>query len=205
MKLEGAGGKGLCHGNDAFGAGADDAEFGNVVHTGGGDCFGRWREVGELRERGLDSFAEGFHEATGERGGSLDGDLLTQDGTDGEVEAIECAGHAKAGVSLHCSFENRALGELGGDEVGPCGEVEQTADAAEQGGQHWHQRVGELDHQGVFFRGVPDTEPTFVMTELDSASVGFRRSPLGPRKGTEVEELEDAGPVVRRAIGELEG
>lgn len=204
FECEISGGVFPCEGNESAGAGGNDAEAGDVIGRDAGDFSGGGGEEKETGLAGGEGFAEGFGEAAGEGGGCFDGDLLAEDGADGGFESIEGSGDAEAGAGFEQGAEEFVFGEVGGDDVGPGGEVELMADFGEKRGEDGEQGAGEADGEGGFFGQMMNADPAGVIADADGAGVGGIGDVLDAGDGAEAEEGEEVFPIVRRTVGEAE-
>jgi hypothetical protein len=96
LKIDFTGANGAGEGSNGFGARAREADVAEL--RSGKNLGGRkkMREATGTAER----FSKSAYQATGQRGRSFHGNLLAENGTGGEFEAIPTAWHAQPRVSL---------------------------------------------------------------------------------------------------------
>ncbi len=75
------------------------------------------------------------HDPAGQRGGGRDGDLLAQDGPDGELEPFPGARYAQARTRRHQRLQGLVLAELGADGQGIGRKIEDAPDPGDDGRQ----------------------------------------------------------------------
>lgn len=131
--------------------------------------------------------------------------MLTEDGAEAELKTIEGTGDAESGVGFGQWAEQRVACEMAGDEFGAGVEVEEIADAVQQGGQDRREGVAEFEGEGVFLFKVRYADPAGGVAYFDGAGVGVFGDEFHAFEFAAFEESQDAGPVVGRAIGEQEG
>jgi len=118
-------------GDQTSGPGGDDAKAGDAVDARGRDARRSRRQTIQLWKRRRDRITERLDEPAGNRRRGAHRDLLAEDRAQAHLEAIEGAGDANAGISLHGCREPRIPGEMPGDQVRAGVEIEQPADAGE--------------------------------------------------------------------------
>ena len=121
------------------------------------------------------------------------------------LESVEGAGHSQAGVRLDGRCQTRVLAQMFRDQVGPRVEIEQRPDAAEQRRQHGRQAVRELDHQRVLLLRLRHPDPALRLSQLHGPGIRAVRHVLDAFERAGRQKGEDALPVVRRTIRELQG
>jgi hypothetical protein len=159
--------------------------------------------VREARIRRFDGIAEGRHEAPGEGRRGLHRDLLPEDRAHRDLEAVDRARKPKPRMG------RSELAERERDLVRPACDVEELLHAREDRGEGAGER-GAHDHakSGVLACGRdrdPPGERLAAAFHAKRAVVALRIDALDTRDRAFLEEGGDGGPVVGRAIGDLEG
>ena len=131
--------------------------------------------------------------------------MLAEDGAEAELKTIEGTGDAQARIGFGQWAEEGVVGEMIGDEFGAGVEVEEIADAVQQRGQYRCEGVAEFEGEGVLICLVRYANPAGGVTYFDGAGVGVFGDEFHTFEFAAFEESQDAGPVVRRTIGEQEG
>ena len=96
----------------------------HIVHGRGGHARRRRRQPIELGKRADDRVAKSRGKAACDSRGRLDGDLLPENRAQSQLETIEGARHALAGIALDGARETFIPGQLLRDQVGPRVEIE---------------------------------------------------------------------------------
>ncbi len=174
----------------------------------GGDAFGGGEDVGEGGMgtlRGGDGFAVERDELTGETAGGDDGDLLAEDGADGEFEAVPSSGGAQAGALGDEGSEQRVVGEMRVDGLDVGADVEHAADTGDDGGERFD--VGEVDGdaEALVLGEVGDGDGAGGSIERDGAAIGGLLDDFDAGDGAGAEVGEHRLPIVGRAVAEAEG
>ena len=191
--------------DDAPAARRDDAVPGDVIDAGRSDPGRDGCEAIQFRKRRDDGLTERLDEPAGDGGGRFHRHLLAEDRAQPELEAVEGAGHAQAGVRLDGRREARVPAQMFRDQVGPRVEIEQRPDAAEQRRQHGRQAVRELDHQRVLLLRLRHLDPALRLSQLHGPGIRAVGHVLDAFERPGREKGEHAVPVVRRTIRELQG
>ena len=158
----------------------------------------------QFGEGGDDRLAERRDETARDGGGGLHRDLLAENRPQAQLEPVERAGHAQAGIALYRLSQARVASQLLRNHVGARVEVEQRADPAQERGEHRRQAVGKLQHQRVLLARLRHANPALRVSQRDGAGIRIQRDPLDPGERASGEKGEDAGPVVGRPIGKLQ-
>src|SRR5947209_13013354 len=91
----------------------------------------------------IDGIAERGDDASGEACGGFDGDLLAEDGADGDFEAVPASGEAEAAASGDKGGKGRVGGQGRDDGAGVGAEVEHAAEAGDN--RREGLEIGEAD------------------------------------------------------------
>jgi hypothetical protein len=191
--------------DDAPGSRGDDSVSGDVVHTGFGDSRCHRCEPIQAGNRCDEGFTERRDEPAGERAGRLHRHLLPQDRAQSHLESVEGAGYPQAGVRLDRRRQTRVFAKSFRNDVRPRIQIEQRPRAAEERWQDRRQAVRELDEKRVLFLRLRHTDPALRLAELHRPGIRGVRRVLDARQPARREKRQDALPVVRRTIRELQG
>ena len=155
------------------------------------------------RARCLDVLAVGRHQSRGDGPRTGDRDLLTDDSTHGDLEAVDVSGYPHPGTSQHERSEHLVGGEVTVDHHWVGIQVEKSAATLHGGGQI--PEVGQVEPalDPVGLRG--EADPAEPVRQPQSARVRARIGLLDARQHTGRQVVEQRGGVERLTHGQRHG
>ena len=183
----------------------DDAVSGDVVDAGRGDAGRCGREAIQFRQRRDDGFAERLDEPAGDGGGRLHRHLLAEDRAHAHLESVEGAGHSQAGVRL----DRRLPGAR------PCCRCFAIRSGRASRSKSARTRLSSAGSTGVrlcvnstisacFFLDCVTLIQPFASPSCTVRAYELSVTCSMPVERTGRQKREDAVPVVRRTIRELQ-
>jgi hypothetical protein len=127
--------------------------------------------------------AEGARPAAGQRGSRLDGDLLTEHRTDGELETVERPCYPQARQPAHDAGEHGILGQDLRHRIGRRAEIEQVLDPHDHRTDHRRKTRRELDLERRCALGERHRDESLVLADGDRAPIMRRIDRLHTRNG----------------------
>jgi hypothetical protein len=140
------------------------------------------------------------NELAGETARGDYGDLLAEDGADCDFEAVPAAGGAEAGALSYKGSEDGIAGEMVVDGFDIGTEIEEAADASDDGGQEADVGEADADVEALALGEVGDLDAAHGSVDFDCAEVALVVYDFDSGDGSGAEEVEHAVPVIGRAI-----
>ncbi len=149
----------------------DDPVSSDVVDARPRDPRRHGCEAFQFGQRRRERFTERFNEPASDRGGRFHGHLLPENRAQPELESVEGARHAQAGIRLDRRGQARIFAETLRDHIRARVEIEERSHTAEECRQHWRQAVRELHQQRVLLLRLRDADPALRLSELNGPRV----------------------------------